>query len=144
MGVLTKVASDYGALLSSIKARIAQSRVQAVRAATRELIDLYWYIGQQIAEQQEREGWGKSVVEQLSRDLRSEYPTAQGFSSQNLWYMRQFYLAYQDHPNLQQLVGEIPWGQNLLIMAKVKDPEKREYYLRSTAQMAWTRDVLLN
>ncbi len=58
--------------------------------------------------------------------------------------MRQFYLAYQDHPNLQQFVGEIPWGQNLLIMARIKDPSEREYYLQATSEMAWTRDVLLN
>ena len=57
--------------------------------------------------------------------------------------MRQFYLEYKDHPNLQQLVGEIPWGQNLAILSKVKNPEAKEYYLRGVLEQGWTRNVLL-
>jgi predicted nuclease of restriction endonuclease-like (RecB) superfamily len=144
MNNISKAELDYGALLASIKARIAESRIRAVRAASRELIDLYWFIGQQITERQEQEEWGKSVVERLSKDLRSAYPGVQGFSAPNLWNMRRFFLTYRDDTILQQLVIEIPWGQNLLIMARVKDPDEREYYLRATAEMAWSRDVLLN
>jgi predicted nuclease of restriction endonuclease-like (RecB) superfamily len=136
--------SDYANLLASIKKRIAISRGRAVRAASRELIDLYWYIGQQITERQEKQGWGKSVVEQLSKDLREEFPSAQGFSAPNLWHMRRFFLIYQCDTILQQLVREIPWGQNILIMTRIKDPKEQEYYLRATAEMAWSRDVLLN
>jgi predicted nuclease of restriction endonuclease-like (RecB) superfamily len=55
----------------------------------------------------------KSVVEQLSADLRREIPDQRGFSAQNLWFMRQLYLEYKDHPNPLQLVREIPWGQNI-------------------------------
>jgi predicted nuclease of restriction endonuclease-like (RecB) superfamily len=64
---------------------------------------------------------GKSVVERLSQDLKAEFSHKTGFSPQNLWYMRQFYLEYHNKPNLQRLVGEIPWGQNLLILSKVKE-----------------------
>ncbi len=136
--------SGYGDLLQTVKKRIQESRVLAYRAVNKELIQLYWNIGREIAERQAREGWGKSIVERLSRDLREEFPGTSGFSSQNLWYMRQFYSEYKDHPNLQQLVGEIPWGQNLLILSKVKDKQEREYYLRMTAEMGWSRNVLLN
>ena len=144
MKIIHQDDSAYVQLLTAVKKRIVQSRIQAAKAACRELIKLYWYIGQQIAERQEKEAWGKSVVEKLSQDLRQDFPNAQGFSPQNLWYMRQFFLTYRDDTNLQQLVGEIPWGQNLVIMSKAKDPVEREYYLRATAEMAWTRDVLLN
>ena len=58
--------------------------------------------------------------------------------------MRQFYLEYKDTPNLQQLVGEVPWGQNLLILSKIKSQEARQYYLSATAQCGWSRNVLLN
>lgn len=136
--------SGYGDLLQTVKKRIQESRVLAYRAVNKELIQLYWHIGREIAERQAREGWGKSIVERLSRDLREEFPGTSGFSSQNLWYMRQLYSEYKDHPNLQQLVGEIPWGQNLLILSKVKDKQEREYYLRMTAEMGWSRNVLLN
>jgi len=63
---------------------------------------------------------------------------------QNLWYMRQFYLAYKDEPKLQQAVGEIPWGQNLLILSKLKDTKARQYYIETTKEMGWSRKVLLN
>ncbi|MDF1678057.1 MAG: PDDEXK nuclease domain-containing protein [Legionellaceae bacterium] len=104
---------------------------------------LYWWLGQHIVSHQEKYGWGKSVVERLSKNLKSAFPDAKfGFSPQNLWYMRQFYLEYRDKQNLQQLVGEIPWSQNLLIMSKVKDDKERLYYLTATKEQAWTRNTL--
>lgn len=135
---------EYLNFFSDIKQRIASARISAARSVNKELIQLYWEIGKIIVEQQKVSGWGKSVVEQLSSDLRREYDSATGYSSQNLWYMRQFYLEYEAHPNLQQLVGEIPWGHNILIMQKVKDYAQREFYLKNTAAMGWSRNVLLN
>jgi len=139
---IQELPADYAVFLKTIKQRIHASRIQAHRAVNKELIDLYWSIGQEIASRQERDGWGKSVVERLSRDLREEFPGTSGFSTQNLWYMRQFYLEYRDYINLQQLVGEIPWGQNISIFSKVKDIKARKYYLEMTAEMGWSRDVL--
>lgn len=144
MSALFSVSGTYADMLRSIKTAVSASQLRAQRTVNRELIGLYWIIGREIAQRQEQEGWGKSVVEQLSRDLCQEFPGQQGFSMQNLWYMRQFFLEYQAEPNLQQLVGEIPWGQNLLIMAKVKDSAARAYYLRMTAKQGWSRNVLLN
>jgi predicted nuclease of restriction endonuclease-like (RecB) superfamily len=104
---------------------------------------LYWWLGQHIVSHQEAHGWGKSVVERLSKDLKGAFPDAKfGFSPQNLWYMRQFYLEYRDKQNLQPLVGEIPWSQNLLIMSKIKDDNERHYYLTATREQAWTRNTL--
>ena len=134
----------YADLLQSVKLRIRESRIRAYRSVNRELMELYWSIGRDIVTRQERDGWGKAVVERLSLDLRDEFPGLSGFSPQNLWYMRQLFSTYKDKPNLQQLVGEIPWGQNLLILAKVKEPDAQEYYLRMTAEMGWSRNVLLN
>jgi predicted nuclease of restriction endonuclease-like (RecB) superfamily len=96
---------------------------------------LGWICGktQHIVKSQEKYGWGRSVVERLSQDLKAEFSHKTGFSPQNLWYMRQFYLEYQNKPNLQQLVGEIPWGQNLLILSKVKDDDA---YRREPLQIA--------
>jgi predicted nuclease of restriction endonuclease-like (RecB) superfamily len=70
---------------------------------------LYWDLGQMIVQRQKDEGWGKAVVERLSADLRAEFPGVGGFSTQNLWYMRQFYVEYRDNTKLQPLVGEISW-----------------------------------
>lgn len=95
-------------------------------------------------ERQEKYGWGKAIVEKLARDLQREYENASGYSVQNLWYMRQFYMEYKDFSNLQQLVGEVPWGHNILIMSKIKDKKGREYYLKSALQMGWSRNALLH
>ena len=69
-----------------------------------------------IAERQAQAGWGRAVVENLSADLRREFPGTAGFSVQNLWYMRQFYVEYHADERLQPLVGEIAWAHNLVIM----------------------------
>ena len=76
-------------------------------AVNKALVGLYWDIGRLIVERQNAEGWGKGVVEQLSTDLRIAFPSVRGFSTQNLWYMRQFFQEYTAQPKLQPLVGEI-------------------------------------
>lgn len=135
---------EYQRFLVELKTRIARARQQAYGSVNRQLISLYWEIGSDIVDRQERLGWGKAVVEQLSQDLRREMPDSKGFSAKNLWYMRKFYLSYRDDPILQQLVGEIPWSSNLIIMTRVSDPVEREYYLRSTAELGWSRNVLIH
>lgn len=144
MSDITEANVHYAEFLRDIKGRIQQARIRAFKGASRELVDLYWHIGSGIVERQERHGWGKAVVERLSRDLQKEYPGVGGFSAPNLWFMRQLYLEYHDDPNLLQLVREIPWGQNIMIMTKVKAAAQRRYYLKATAELGWSRNVLLN
>lgn len=134
----------YKAFVVHVETAIRQARIKVAKSATRELIQLYWSLGKAITEKQEQLGWGKSVVDQLSKDLRKSFVGRRGLFTQNLWYMRQFYLEYRDGLNLQRLVGEIPWGQNITIMSRVKDPNEREYYLKATAEMGWSRDVLIH
>lgn len=138
------VTNDYVEFLDGIRSRIRSAQISASRVLNKGLVGLYWSIGKDIVNKQEQLGWGKSVVEQLSKDLRREFNGTSGFSTQNLWYMRQFYIEYQEHANLQQLAGEIPWFSNITILSKVKDPAARAYYLRATAEMGWSRAVLLN
>ncbi|MDT8429187.1 MAG: PDDEXK nuclease domain-containing protein [Pseudomonadales bacterium] len=138
---LTKPAG-YSDFLNEIRAQIRQRQHQALRAANKELLALYWWLGEAISHRQSEQGWGKSVVETLARDLQAEFPGRNGFSAQNLWLMRQFYNEYCDKPKLQPLVGEISWTKNLLIMARSKDDLEREFYLRATARFGWTKNVL--
>ena len=111
----------YGDFLLEIKAQVRQRQFQALRAANRELLQLYWWLGENISRRQAEQGWGKSVVENLARDLQAEFPGRNGFSAQNLWLMRQFFNEYKDSGKLQSLIGEISWAKNLLIMARCKD-----------------------
>ena len=142
--MIIKNINEYNDLLKSIKDKVLSSSYKAFRSVNKELTNLYWFIGRNIVRKQEKIGWGKAVVDKLASDLKAKLPNTYGFSAQNLWYMRQFYIEYKDYPNLQQLVGEIPWGQNLLIISKVKNMQAKEFYIKSTIQMGWSRNVLLN
>lgn len=139
-----RLSREYAALLNDIKKRIISARIKAARSVNKELITLYWGIGKSITEKQIEQGWGDGIVEKISADLRKEFHNIFGLSVQNLWYMRKFYLEYKDKPIPQQLVGELPWGHNILILSKLKDTREREYYLRASADMGWSRNVLLN
>jgi predicted nuclease of restriction endonuclease-like (RecB) superfamily len=136
--------SDYSSLLSDIKQRIRAGQYAALRAVNAELIALYWDIGVLIVERQQGQTWGRAVVDQLAADLRTEFPAMQGFSSRNLWYMRTLYLTYHTTPKLQPLVAEIGWSHNIVIMERCKDSLQREFYLRMTRRMGWSRNVLIH
>ena len=117
--------NEYLDFLRDIKEKISSARIKVSKSVHRGQIQLYWDIGKTIIERQEQHGWGKSIVEKLAKDLSGENKSNTGFSPQNLWYMRQFFLEYKDAINLQQLVGEIPWGQNIIIMSRVKRSKRR-------------------
>jgi len=147
MSKLTKNLSkdnNYLKFLSDIRNRIREAQYSALKSVNKELIRLYWDLGKKIVEKQEECGWGKAVVKTLAKDLQKEYPGIKGFSAQNLWYMRQFYLNYKDNPKLQPLVGEISWAKNLVIMSKCKDGSEQEFYIIITKKFGWTKEVLIH
>ena len=134
---------DYFQLLGDIKARVRRAQIKAVVAVNSELVGLYLQIGQTLSQRQGEAGWGDAVVTQLSRDLRREFPGTAGFSRSNLFAMRQVYLAYRDEPEIvQQAVGHIPWGHNVLLVSRVKEPQQRAWYLAKAAEHGWSRAVL--
>ena len=116
-----KLDKSYKEFIAELKKKIYNSKTKAILSTNRLMIELYFDIGKRIVLNQETLGWGKSVVEEMSKDLKDEFGKKSGYSTQNLWYMRQFYNAYKDNSNLQQLVGEIPWGSNILIFSKCKN-----------------------
>lgn len=138
------IPDNYKHLLIEVKQRIRSAQYEALRAVNRELIALYWDIGKLIVSQQQGTSWGKSVVEQLAKDLRTEFPGISGFSARNIWNMRSFYLAYSNNEKLQPLVAEIGWTHNLVILEKCKDDLEREFYLRMTRKFGWTKNVLVH
>ena len=134
--------TGYAPLLADLKARVRAAQVRAVLSVNRELILLYWHIGREILRCQRDEGWGAKVVERLAKDLRAEFPEMRGFSRANLLSMRAFAEVYPDDAIVQQLVGQLPWGHNILLLAKVKNPEQRLWYARQTLEHGWSRAVL--
>ncbi len=135
---------DYRDFLEQILEEIQKARIKASSQLIRAKIELYSNIGKIIVDRQRQYGWGKSIVEQLAKDLQEITDTTISFSERNLWFMKQFYTEYVDYPELHNLALDIPWGQNILILQKLKDYKSREYYLKSTIGFAWSRNVLLN
>ena len=134
----------YAALLEEIKGRIRAAQVRASLAVNRELVSLYWQIGREILARQEDSGWGARVVERLAGDLRGEFPGMRGLSRTNLLYMRSFAEAYGADPVVQQLVGQIPWGHNTVLLDKLRDRDERLWYAGQVVQHGWSRAVLLH
>jgi len=127
-----------------LKQRIRSAQYEALKAVNREMINLYWDIGQIIVTQQQGASWGKSVVEQLAKDLQAEFPGISGFSAANLWRMRLFYESYVNNEKLAPMVREIGWSHNLVIVEKCKDDLEREFYIRMTRKFGWTKNVLIH
>jgi len=161
--------AGYAKFLEEVKSRIRTARAKAALSVNRELIQLYWDIGKTIVEAQTDKGYGKQVVERLAADLRKEFAGVAGFSAQNLWFMRAFCLAWTeqvrilpqpvteladknlqqavrelDGRNLPRAVAQIPWGHNIQLITKVKDPAQRLWYARQAVEHGWSRAVLVH
>ncbi len=146
----------YGAFVREIKNLIYRRQYEAMKRVNAELIQLYWEIGAEIDRQQREQGWGKSVVEVLAKELQKEFPGVQGFSVRNLWLMRSFYVEYSQDANLNPMgaefergtlplmLAEIGWKKNIVIMQKCKDRLERAFYIKMTRRYGWTKDVLTN
>jgi predicted nuclease of restriction endonuclease-like (RecB) superfamily len=165
---LSIIDPEYRRFIEDLKARVTAARVSAARHVNRDLILLYWDIGQAIHEKQKTHNWGDAVVEMVARDLKAAFPGSTGFSPQNVWRMRQFYRDHTDAQflaqvvreltrkgkqvpegeNLSQLVRDIvtavPWGHHANALAKLTDSAARLWYLEATARLGWSRNVLLN
>ncbi|MFN5183971.1 MAG: YhcG family protein [Bacteroidota bacterium] len=162
---------NYTKLIGSLKRRIANAKIKAALAVNAELIRLYWDMGKSILEGQKNKGWGTKFVEQLSKDLKKFFPDMDGLSRSNLFYMRKFAEEYPDlflydsasksktinlagRKNkivqrpvgqieiVQQLVGQIPWGHNIILIDRLDDNEERLWYAQQTIEHGWSRVVL--
>ena len=134
--------SSYAPLLADLKGRVRAAQMRATLSVNRELILLYWHIGREIVRAQKVEGWGAKVVQRLAEDLAHEFPEMNGWSYRNLLFMREFSAAYADAEIVKQLVSQLPWGTNILLMQRAKDPAARLWYARKAVEHGWSRAVL--
>jgi predicted nuclease of restriction endonuclease-like (RecB) superfamily len=158
---------DYAAFLEALKSRVRQAQTKAMLSVNHELIQLYWDIGRQIVEQQEGKGWGQSVLEHLAHDLQTAFPGVAGFSRSNVFRMRAFYVAYRPEEKVAQPVRQtksvrkvaqavrqitdegppkevviLPWGHNVVLLQKVKEPAQRLWYAARALEHGWSRSIL--
>lgn len=170
-GSNTLLPNGYAQWRKDIEHLIDTAKLHAALNVNVGTLTLYWNIGKSILQKQEQEGWGKQVIEQLSKDLISRYPDDRGYSVRNLRYMKRFASAYPDFPILQVPLAElrklpilqatlaelenegrefvqvplaqISWYHHISLLPKVKDEAQRAYYITETAQNGWSRDVML-
>nr|WP_198246711.1 PDDEXK nuclease domain-containing protein [methane-oxidizing endosymbiont of Gigantopelta aegis] len=140
---LTEPPEGYGDWLAELKNRIHTAQQRATLAVNRELIMLYWQIGNDILIRQNAQGWGSKVIERLAHDLSTAFPDMKGFSSRNLKYMRAFAEAWSDVEFVQQAVAQLPWGHNLVLLTKLKQREERLAYAQKALEHGWSRNVLV-
>lgn len=133
---------NYLTLLQTLKTEISQARMRAHLSVNKEMIGLYWKIGNQILLKQKEEGWGSKVIEKISRDLTQEFPEIKGLSVRNLVYMQTFAKAYPDFLITQHPAAQIPWFHNCLILDKVAGKDSRLWYTQKAIDNGWSRNVL--
>lgn len=156
---------DYLSWFTDLKSKIQVSQLKAAVRVNTELILVYWQLGEAIVEKQQEANWGDSLIDQLSHDLSNAFPEMKGFSRTNLFYVKKWYLFYNQERELvpqlagqliqtshldtgqelvPQLVGLIPWGHNREIVTKCSDVKEAIFYVSETIRHGWSRAVLLH
>ena len=132
--------NEYMTIVEDVKARIKSAQYRATLAVNSELIELYWNIGVII---NEYSVWGNKFVDNLARDIKIDFPNAQGYSIRNLKYMAKFAKLYPDIEFVQRTVAQIPWRHNVALIDKLKDEVQRVWYAQKVIEGGWSRDWLV-
>jgi len=133
----------YADWLAILKDRIHIAQQRASLAVNRELVLLYWQIGQDILSRQAAQGWGAKVIERLAQDLRVAFPALKGFSPRNLKYMRAFAEAWPDGEFVQGVLAQLPWYHQLALLDKLPGQETRRWYAAKAIEHNWSRNTLV-
>ena len=131
--------NQYKQIFESVKNEILKSQYKAMQVVNKEMIFMYWHIGKIILENSE---WGNKFIDNLSIDLKLEFPNIKGFSIRNLKNMKKFATQYPNFEFVQKVSAQITWSDNLLIIDKVKEPAMREWYINETIKNGWSYDIL--
>ena len=131
--------SKYKKIFENIRQEILKSQYKAMQVVNKELIFMYWHIGKIIVDNSK---WGNKFIDSLSIDLKLEFPEVTGFSVRNLKYMKKMAEEYPDFEFVQQVVAQIPWGHNIILMDKVKNIEERKWYIKQSIINGWSRSLL--
>ncbi len=132
--------NEYIEIIETIKNEIKGAQYKAALSVNKELILLYYNIGQVI---NAHKTWGNKFIENLAADIRIAFPNVKGYSVRNLKYMSKFAEEYTDIQFVQQVVAQIPWGHTITLLDKINDIEVRNWYIKKTAENSWSRNVLV-
>lgn len=134
---------DFFDWIAILKAKIQSARNKLAFSINSQVLELYWEIGRDISDKQQKSGWGSNFVEKIAEELKQDFPEIKGFSRRNIYAILQWYRFYSEkYQFVPQGVAQIPWGHNRLIITKVKNIDEAEFYCRAVVQNAWDRDTL--
>jgi predicted nuclease of restriction endonuclease-like (RecB) superfamily len=143
---------QYKKWIIELKDRIRRSQTKAAMTVNRELLELYWELGREICEKQQKANWGDGLIDQLAKDLLAAFPGVKGFSRRNLLYIKKWYSFYtipfvqqpvaQLYLNDLQLLKAIPWTHNCLIIKTSSNIKEALFYVQETIKNNWSRAVL--
>jgi len=131
--------NEYFDTLNEIKVRIKSAQYRAVLGVNSEQILLYWSIGKIIIANTK---YGAKFIENLARDIKTEFPSAKGYSARNLKYMRKFAEVMTDEEKVQTLSALLSWSHNTLLLNKAKTQEELEWYTKQTIENGWSLSAL--
>lgn len=130
--------NGYAEWQKGIAQLIEVSKLRTAISVNADTLTLYWKIGKSIQQKQKEKGWGKKVIEQLSKDLTNRFPDDRGYSARNLGYMKSFAQEYPDFPFLQvplaKLKGQAIWQQ---VELAILDDKEQEIVQVPLAQITW-------
>ena len=135
--------AEYAAWLTDLKLRVREAQTKAIVKVNTEMIMLYWQIGHDILDRQAKHGWGANIVNQLSTDLKREFPDMTGFSRSNLMYMRSFAESWSDRAIIQAPLGQLTWYHQIALLTNLKDQSERLWYAAEAVKNGWSRNVLV-
>lgn len=135
------IEKDFKEIINNIKEDIKSVQIKSAVQVNRNLIMLYFRLGKILYE---NFSYGNKFIDEISRELKLEYPTSTGYSTRNLKYMKKFYLEYKDDEEVQQLVAQVPWGHNIVLMEKIDNKEIRKIYLQGIIKNNWGRSMLVH
>ena len=133
--------SEYISIVEKIKSEITSAQYRAAVHVNADMLLLYYDIGCVI---NEHKTWGNKFIDNLASDIRMEFPESKGYSVRNLKYMAKFTETYPVREFVQQVVAQIPWGHNVVLLDKVSDAKEREWYIKKSAKNGWSRNVLVH
>ena len=134
---------EYNTWINAIKSKVQVARTKVALSINSGVLELYWEIGKDIHTQIKEANWGTKIIDQVAIDLKTEFPDIKGFSRRNIYAMRQWYLFYSQLSSfVPQVVAQIPWGHNRLIISKTKDVNEALFYTNEAIINSWSRDTL--
>ena len=133
--------AEYLSIIENIKSEITAAQYRAAVHVNADMLLLYYDIGCVI---NEHKSWGNKFIDNLAADIRIAFPESKGYSVRNLKYMAKFAETYSDREFVQQVVAQIPWGHNIVLLDKVDDMDERKWYIKKSAENGWSRNVLVH